>query len=62
MATTVTASNGQAIPDNGPQINFTYNEAGNVSTLTQVYAGITYVQTLSYVDGSVSSISEWVAQ
>lgn len=61
MAGTVTASNGQAIPDNGLDLVLGYS-GSNVTSLTQVYSGVTYVQTITYSGSNVTEISEWVAQ
>lgn len=41
---------------------FSYDEDGNVSTISVVYEQVTYVQTFTYGDDGVASISQWVPQ
>jgi len=37
-------------------------DAGNVSTITVVYQGVTYVQTFTYAGSNVIEISQWTPQ
>ena len=55
---TVLASDGAALPlSNLPQVFA--NNGTNITTITVVYAGKTYVQTLTYAAGFITNISAW---
>lgn len=65
MSLTVTASDGTPLPlDSLPQTLAYTTISGNpyLSTITVVYAGNTYVQTLTYTGINLTSISRWVKQ
>jgi hypothetical protein len=43
-----------------PSLVLTYNGDGNLSTITKVINSISYVKTLSYTAGVLTSVSVWV--
>lgn len=55
------ASNGVVVPADSLAATHTII-AGQITAVTVVYLGITYVQTLTYTAGIVSAVSQWVAQ
>ncbi len=61
MSETVVATNGAALPLASLPQTFAY-VGDNLSTITVVYQGVTYVQTLTYSGDNLATSSGWVAQ
>ena len=61
MSETVQANNGAMIPLDSVEQTFTY-DGEFVATITAVYQGNTYVQTLENNGTNITSISNWVVQ
>lgn len=51
------------LPDN-PDVELTYDEDGNVETITLTGevqgVSVSYVKTITYTDGVVTAVSDWV--
>lgn len=57
----VGANASQSIPIDSVGVDFGYT-GSNITSMTVVYQGITYVKTVTYSGNNVTSISPWVAQ
>lgn len=57
----VMASDGVMLPIDSIAQTLGYT-AGDLTTITVVYGGNTYVQTLTYTSGNITAISKWVKQ
>jgi hypothetical protein len=57
----VMASDGVMLPIDSIAQTLGYT-TGDLTTITVVYGGNTYVQTLTYTSGNITAISEWVKQ
>lgn len=55
------SSTGDHIPDDLPQ-TITYNADGSVATASIVSGAKTWVQTYTWTNGSLASVSAWVLQ
>jgi hypothetical protein len=64
MSETFATSGGvQQLPVGDLNTTFGYDGSGNMTTMTVVYRGVTYIKTLTYNgSGKCTNISEWVAQ
>jgi hypothetical protein len=57
----VTASNGKQLNLCNSTQTFAFS-GGNLSTITVVYQGITYIQTFTYSGDTIATISPFIAQ
>jgi ABC-type branched-subunit amino acid transport system ATPase component len=62
MSETVTAYGGAQVPINDLEVVIGRNGSGQVTTLTYIYQGITYIQTITYTGASASDISQLIPQ
>lgn len=61
MAITVVADDGVQLPLDSIDQVFGYN-GSDITSITVEYYGNTYIQTITYSSGNVTSISKWVKQ
>ncbi|OQB05359.1 MAG: hypothetical protein BWY21_02012 [Parcubacteria group bacterium ADurb.Bin216] len=52
----------QSLPTEGQnaEVSLTYNTSGQVETITKIIGGVSYSKTLTYTNGVLTNISEWV--
>jgi hypothetical protein len=56
------ASDGTTIPVDSLAQVLGYDGSGNLTSVTVVYRGDTYVKTLTYTSGNLTGVSVWVKQ
>lgn len=59
---TVSANDGALLPLASLPTEYGYDGDGNLTTVTVVYNTKTYVQTLAYTDGNLTSSSQYEVQ